>query len=567
MKNNVKKILVVVFILGIIVSTASLSQARREVSPYDNVIVLVPDGCNQNIQTLARWYSDEPLVLDSMVSGSVSTYMANSIITGSAAAATAFATGHKTSVRFLGVGPRTDDLLTGFEPTAAPYAPIASVLEGSKLNGKAVGLIATSRISHATPAAYACHIDDRGKDNDIMENMVYEDIDVVFGGGFRHLINDTDSYTTTFGDTWGGKRTDGQNLYQVLLDRGYSFVDNEDDMDSLTSGPVWGMFDDSHMDPEMDRETLHPTQPSLADMTAKAIQLLSKDPEGFFLMVEGSQIDWAGHANDGAYMVTDFIEFDEAVKVAVNFAKSDKRTLVLVFPDHNTGGMTLGNYGPGGAYTHVTYEELVEPLKGMTMSSGALAGKVDSLTISGVKDAISEYWNINISNDSAQKILDLEAELGLSYAIAHIVSMEYTHIGWTTFGHNGGDVPLWSYSSHPGRGFSGVSGFYDNTELAYLAAEALDINLDSTTNELFVEVSEVLDDTQWTVEDSTGDNPEIVIQLADGNEARINAGSDVIRINGSTYTQLKGIVVYAPMTGQVWIPQDGWNYLEAYGFN
>lgn len=564
MKNNVKKILVMVFILGIIGSTASLSLARREIAPYDNVIVLVPDGCNQNIQTLARWYSDEPLVLDNMVSGTVSTYMANSIITGSAAAATAFATGHKTTVRFLGVGPRTYDTLTGFEPTAAPYAPVASVLEGSKLKGKAVGLIATSRITHATPAAYACHIHDRGMDNEIMENMVYEDVDVVFGGGFRHLINDTDSYTTTFGDTWNGKRTDGQNLYQVLIDRGYNFVDNKDDMNALTSGPVWGLFDDSHMDPEMDRETLHPTQPSLADMTAKAIQLLSKDSEGFFLMVEGSQIDWAGHANDPAYMVTDFIEFDEAVEVAVNFAKSDKRTLVLAFPDHNTGGMTLGNYGPGASYTDVTYEELVDPLKGMTMSSTALAGEVNDLSISEIKGAILTYWNIDISDISAQKILDLEPVVGLSTAIAHIVSMEYTHVGWTTFGHNGGDVPLWSYSSHPGKGFSGVSGHYDNTELAYLAAEAIGVDLDSTTGELFIELTDQYD---WEIEDPSSDDPVIVIQLANGNEARINAGSDIIEINGSTYTQLKGIVVYAPITGQVWIPKDGWNYLEAYSFN
>jgi alkaline phosphatase len=121
-------------------------------------------------------------------------------------------------------------------------------------------------------------------------------------------------------------------------------------------------------------------------MTEKAIELLSEDEDGFFLMVEGSQVDWAGHANDPEYMVTDFLAFDEAVKAAVNFAEEDGHTLVIVFPDHNTGGMTIGNYDT--SYTDLTVEELVDPLKGEE-------GTVE--------------------------------------------------IGWTTGGHAGGDVPLWAY--------------------------------------------------------------------------------------------------------------------------
>ena len=156
-----------------------------------NVVVLIPDGCDQSVLTAARWYKqyvlkdDEPLALDKMgVTGMVKTFMANSVITGSAAAATAFATGEKTTARFLGVGPDPDlyPNLTGFSSTIAPYAPIQSVLEAAKLRGKAVGLIATSRITHATPAAYACHIQDRGMDNEIMEHLVYQDLDVVFAG-------------------------------------------------------------------------------------------------------------------------------------------------------------------------------------------------------------------------------------------------------------------------------------------------------------------------------------------------------------------------------------------------
>lgn len=344
---------------------------QKDNSKIKNVIVMVPDGCDQDIQTLARWYSGEELQLDSMFTGMVSTNMANSVITGSAAAATAFATGEKTTARFLGVGPRTDDLLSIYEAEdmAEPYAPVASVLEGAKLEGKATGLIATSSVTHATPAAYAVHIHDRGMDSEIMEHIVYQDIDVVFAGGENYLSN---------------SRNDGENLKEVLLDEGYQFVTTADEMESLKSGQAWGMFSSGHMHYDIDREGTE--EPSISEMTDKAIELLSQDKDGFFLMVEGSQVDWAGHANDPEHMVTDFLAFDEAVEVAVDFAEQDGHTLVIVFPDHNTGGMTIGNYDT--SYTDLTVEELVNPIEGEE-------GTVE--------------------------------------------------IGWTTGGHAGGDVPLWAY--------------------------------------------------------------------------------------------------------------------------
>lgn len=563
MQNTRKKAVISLIVFSILAaSIAGIGARSNNNRKYDNVIVMVPDGCNQNIQTAARWYKGEQLTLDSMVSGTVSTYMANSIITGSAAAGTAFATGHKTTVRFLGVGPRTDDLLEGFIPTAEPYAPVASVLETAKLAGKATGLVATSRITHATPAAYACHVHDRGMDNEIMENMVYEDVDVVFGGGFRHLIPTDYTYTTSFGDSWSGKRTDDQNLYEELLSRGYQVVDNKDDMMELSRGKVWGLFDDSHMDAEIDREMLHPSQPSLADMTAKAIELLDKDPDGFFLMVEGSQIDWAGHNNDPIYMITDFLEFDEAVQVAVDFAEQDKKTLVLVFPDHNTGGMTIGNYGEIGAdYTTVTYEDFMEPLEGMKMTSAALAAMVESLTVSDIKSAISEYWGIDITTDEAEEIIELEPEIGLAYAIAYVVSEGYTAFGWTTFGHNGGDVPLWSYTS---SGVNRPVGLFDNTELAELVVDAWGLSLEDTQEELFICLSDVLDDNQWSVDTSNPDDPIVVIELEEG-PMTINAGTDIVHRSTGYYTHLNGIVVYAPMTGEVYVPEDCWNYINVLG--
>ncbi len=255
-----------------------------------NVIVMVPDGCSHSIQTLSRWYKGEPLALDAMVSGTVATWMADSVITDSASAATAFAAGWKTTDGFIGVMPSNENLLSTFELPSGwvPYKPVATVLEAARLKRKAVGLVATSRITHATPASFAAHIHDRNDENEIMEQLVYQNIDVVFGGGKRHLLPTAQ----------GGARTDNENLLETLTARGYQFVGTKDEMEAVTSNRVWGLFDSSHMQPDIDRAEFAPSQPSLAEMTAKAIDLLSRDRQGFFLMVEGSQVDWAGHAND-----------------------------------------------------------------------------------------------------------------------------------------------------------------------------------------------------------------------------------------------------------------------------
>jgi alkaline phosphatase len=248
-----------------------------------NVIILVPDGCSQSVQTLARWYKGEDLTVDDIQVGVVKHEMANSVITGSAAAATAFATGHKTTVRFLSVGPREDDVLSTYEwpedPETYSYKPIATVMEAANLDGMATGLISTSRFTHATPAAWACHSNDRGNEaTDISEHMVYNDIDLIFGGGERNLVPASE----------GGKRNDEENLLDVLEDRGYAIARTKTEMNAVTSLPVFGMYAWSHMDAEIDRPTYNPEEPSLSEMTQKAIDLLSQDRDGFFLMVEGS---------------------------------------------------------------------------------------------------------------------------------------------------------------------------------------------------------------------------------------------------------------------------------------
>lgn len=509
----------------------------------DNIIMMIPDGCDETVQTVARWYKGGDLMLDHMQTGSVKTHMANSVITGSAAAATAFATGHKTTARFLGVGPRTKDLITGLEPTAEPYAPVASVLEAAQRDGKAIGIVATSRITHATPAAFTSHIHDRGWDNKIMEHIVYNNVDVVFGGGARHLIPKDESYTTSFGATWKGKRADGENLIGVLKERGYQFVDSRGQMAQISGGKVWGLFDDSHMQPDIDRKYFAEHEPSLAEMVEKAIEILSQDPDGFVLMVEGSQVDWAGHNNDPIYMVTDFLAFDQAVQVATEYAEKDQKTVVMAFPDHNTGGMKIGHYITPMGYTETTLENLLDPLKGMKMSANGILAKMADKTDAALKVSVLENWNMQLTDDDVTQIRALEKNVGLSYALARVVSRNYTVIGWTTHGHTGETVPLWM------MGQSAPVGVIDNTDLAFIAADAIGVDLDVTTSSLYVDLATVTQDFEI---DITTDAENPVVKVAG---AILPVSKDYLVKDGSTI-KLPGLTVYAPETGKVYLSEN-----------
>ncbi len=528
------------------------AKSRSDGGPVRNVIMMVPDGCSQSVQTLARWLKGESLNLDGLNTGTVITYMADSVVTDSAAAATAFATGHKTSGGFLSVGPAIETLLTGLVPTAEPFAPVATVLEAAKLRGLSTGLVATSRISHATPAAFAAHVHDRGLENDIMEQMVYQDIDVVFGGGGRNLVPIGDTYATFSGGRWKGRRTDGENLIDVLKARGYAFVDNGNDMAALKSGRAWGIFADSHMDPDIDRDDLHPDQPSLAAMTEKAIELLSENPRGFFLMVEGSQIDWAGHANDPAYMATEFLAFDRAVGRAVFFAEKDRHTLVLIFPDHNTGALSLGHrqsdFPP--PYTATTIETLVDPIRDAEVTLRTLLGRLpEKATADDVKAAFAvgwgPYWKDRLSEQDAAAIAAHAGDVG---DVGERISRNYTVFGWTSHGHTGEDVPLWSFG--PGR----PVGTFDNTALAKIAADALGIDLAGASCRLFVNAAAPF--PQFRVDRTDPANPVVII---DG--CSLPVGKDLV-IGKDDKRPMDGIVVFAPEIDRTFIPLEAVHLLR-----
>jgi alkaline phosphatase len=236
------------------------------------------------------------------------------------------------------------------------------------------------------------------------------------------------------------------------------------------------------------------------------------------------------------------------VGVALECAKKDSNTAVLVFPDHNTGGMTIGN-DYFGNYTATSIADIVEPLTQMKVTAGGLASLLpESFTISELKDTLEDYWGLTITDEDAailvgaEDVIDDDVYDHLVGDSLTLVLQKYLPIGWTTHGHTGGDVPLWAYGFN-GRGRNKLpAGLLDNTELAYATADLLHVSLPLADKRLYVKASEAFDDYELDMSDPA--NPLLVV---DGYKLPTN--KDVlITPNGSEYN-MEGLTVYFEAEG------------------
>ncbi|MEW5816319.1 MAG: alkaline phosphatase, partial [Spirochaetota bacterium] len=375
-------VLAAVFIASVVaVPTAfAIEVAGQDVKPVKNVIVLITDGTSADHVAISRWYQGAPLVVEDLVVAAQRTYSADSLISDSAPAASAFATGYKTNDKFISVSPEIVELPTPKILTdAEKFVPLATVLEAAELSGKSTGLIAISNIQHATPAAFSSHVPHRNDYNDIAEQQVFQGIEVVLGGGKQYLLPKDQ----------GGTREDGANLVETLKQMGYGFVETTADMKSFSGAKFWGMFASDAMAYDFDRDPSK--EPSLAEMTQKAIDILSKNPKGFFLFVEASKTDWASHANDPIGVISEVLAWDRAVKTAVDFAKRDKNTLVLAFSDHGNGGMTLGLRGK--PYSNLKMAQSIDILKKAKLTGEGIDKKLNT-DRSNIREVVAEYYGI-----------------------------------------------------------------------------------------------------------------------------------------------------------------------------
>ena len=266
-----------------------------------NIILAIADGAGLNHITVSRLAiggPDHKLYIDQLpVAGTSSIHAYENLITDSAAAATAWATGNKTKNRYLSVDKDKKELTTIFE-----------MLDDK---GYLKGIVATSSVTHATPAAFYAHIDSRYKEKEIADQLLNSSVDIALGGGqeFFNLEElDKNHYLMT---------------EKVSLENNYDGLKN-----------IIGLFDEDGMERGLD-------MPTQREMTNYALDYLDDKCNGFFLMTEGSQIDWAGHSNDVEYMIREFKDFDLTIKDLINFVTSNKDTLLLITADHETGGLQL----------------------------------------------------------------------------------------------------------------------------------------------------------------------------------------------------------------------------------
>ncbi len=311
--------IIVCLIFGQEISRLPLLPSELQVK---NVIFFIGDGMGIAQIQAARIKSKVALGRLNMelmpVTGLVNTSALDKLITDSGAGGTALASGIKTRIGAIGV-----------DSAGIAYR---TILEICKQIGKSTGLVVTSSITHATPATFAAHISSRGDEAEIAKQLIYNKVNVLLGGGKAFFLPKK---------VKGSKRTDDRDLIKEAKKLGYFFVDDRAGLMKTGSSYLLGLFQIEHMKNDS-------TEPTLAEMTKKAIEILSKDPDGFFLMVEGSQIDWDCHSNQVDGMIEQVLMFDEAVKVGLEFALKDSHTIVIVTADHETGGLgIIGGTIPG----------------------------------------------------------------------------------------------------------------------------------------------------------------------------------------------------------------------------
>ncbi len=423
----------------------------------DNVVFIVADGMSVVGMTLSRDYlrdtqvAQDGLALDPYLTGTVQTFAADSRITDSASSATAYASGVKTYNGAIGMN--------------VDRQPVSTILERAEQRGFHTGLISTARITHATPGAFSAHVIARSQEQEIADQQIGKGIEILLGGGRQFYV----------GPAEGGVRLDSVN---IMRDKGYHIVANRAEMLAQQDLPVLGLFSKSHMAYEIDRART--AEPSLAEMTTWALDRLESENRPFFLMIEAGRVDHAGHGNDAPAFLHDMMAFDEAVAAALDFARADRRTLVVITADHETGGLTLGGefegggsgyrYDPAGlAAARSSIEDFGRRLTEALVDRPALPNWITETLKADFQLSLSEPERFEL-----QRILATNNDARLQSFLRTTLQDRLARrasVHWSTSGHTAVDVPLFAF----GPGAGAFTGSMDNTRVGRLLAEMMGV--------------------------------------------------------------------------------------------
>jgi alkaline phosphatase len=543
----------------------------KDVKPVKNIILLIPDGASLATVSIARWlqwynHPDMPeLNIDPYLCGTVRTHSSNAPIGDSAPTTSCYMTGYPSRTGYVSTYPVSDPL-NDIYPTDSTraYRPITTVLEAGKLlHKKAAGLVFTCEFPHATPADCSAHSYNRSKYEWIAPQMAHNDLSVVIGGGASLLPEESEAYL----------KANGYSVYKNNL-QGMKTDSNE---------KMWALYGDRDMDYDLDRNPAE--QPSLEEMTRIAIEKLSKNENGFFLMVEGSKIDWAAHANDPVAMATDFLAFDRACGVALAFAAQNKETAVVIVPDHGNSGVSLG-IGRCSGYDKLTKDQLFHALSQFKLTATGFANQLNTQPASEVQNIFRQYAGFELTETELKALYNnkgyknspipenerssegVETSLYSSGSLSDFLALLIASkmcIGFTTRGHTGEEVFLAAY--HP-EGTLPI-GMHSNIELnAYLCA-LFGFNrdlLDELTGQHFAPHTEVFKGYTYETLPAVNEKsfPSLVVK-GKKNQLTIHPFTNIVTCVAKKETnqiRLHSVIVYVDKNNTFYLPAELEEYLK-----
>ncbi|GAA5839130.1 hypothetical protein JCM11251_003684 [Rhodosporidiobolus azoricus] len=424
------------------------------------------------------------LPLDEILVGTSRTRSSNSLITDSAAGATAFSCGIKTYNGAIGITPSKQ--------------PCGTILEAAKRQGFATGLVATSRITHATPASFYAHVPDRDLESEIAEFLVDETgtgqgltVDFALGGGRCYFLPN---------GTTGSCRTDGKDLLGKAKEKGIKVLEGMaalrtyHEEDAHDEGTVLGLFADDHMDYEVDRQRIRASadaQPSLKEMATHALKYLRQagaKGKGFFLMIEGSRIDMASHNNDPIGHISDMLAYQATVQYVRKWVKEQNEdgvpTMLISVSDHETGGLALGRQLDAEVYPeYLWYPDALNNATHSTSYLGlVIASRYPSITRDQIRSEIFEagLGITDASTEEMDRVWQYRTDAYRANRVLADAISRRAQVGWSTSGHSGVDVNLYA----AGYNATGLTGNVENFDIGEHIAHNMGLNLEVVTSEL-----------------------------------------------------------------------------------
>ena len=426
-----------------------------------NIILLVSDGMSSGTLNMADLYLNRKtgvgsnwlqLYKDNRVSRALmDTASASSIVTDSAAASSSWGGGFRVKNGSLNVG-----------PDGEVHLPI---WQKFKKIGKMAGCVTTVPITHATPAGFCVNSKSRNSQEDIADMYLELGFDIMMGGGQKYFD--------------ASSRKDKKDMFAAFSAKGYQVVRNREEMmQTSNEKPVLGVFDEDALPYSIDRnsdEKLKQTIPSLAEMAQKAIDRMKNHPKGFVLQIEAGKVDWAAHANDISGLIYDQVAFDEAIKVAIEFAEKDKNTLVIITTDH-------GNANPGVIYGKNANANFDTIQKYKHTNEWILNAIHPTSTLSQVKEIVDFANDSAISDEDAKIVLSyydgLHKEEGGIYNYKKLpfkafaeMQQKTNSVGWISMDHSADYVELAAF----GPGSQLLKPFIKNIDLHYLMLQAAEV--------------------------------------------------------------------------------------------